>query len=317
MDVAAVFLDLVNKNTEHSIAVSAITALTELIKQSKATTMMELNDELTKAVQKLKGVSLENSPHFSKRSSISLASGCELFLRFVTRAFLEISDFDECKSILIGRGEYFAKLSIQSRKKVAQLFEPFFRDRMVILIHGFSRVVMATLLHAAETLNKRFTVISTESRPDQEGYKAAKVLQNAGIPVTLILDSAVANMMSKVDFVLVGAEGVVESGGIINKIGTYQIAIVAQAHKKPFYVAAESFKFTRQYPLSQTDLELLPEQESYSLIPSSSSSSDKNKGNNNNNNNKVYTRKTLLFFDDDEHQPASNEMYVCMYVELV
>lgn len=42
--------------------------------------------------------------------------------------------------------------------------------------------------------------------------------------------------------VLVGAEGVVENGGIINKLGTYNIALAAAAHKKPVYVAAESYK---------------------------------------------------------------------------
>ena len=78
--------------------------------------------------------------------------------------------------------------------------------------------------------------------------------------------------------VLVGAEGVVENGGVINKvglvlpgcvapsfpsrpvavtlqIGTYQIAIVAQAYNTPVYVAAESYKFTRLFPLNQRDFD--------------------------------------------------------------
>ena len=42
--------------------------------------------------------------------------------------------------------------------------------------------------------------------------------------------------------VMVGAEGVVENGGVINKLGTYQIAICARAHNVPVYVAAESYK---------------------------------------------------------------------------
>lgn len=54
--------------------------------------------------------------------------------------------------------------------------------------------------------------------------------------------------------VLVGAEAVVESGGIINKLGTYNIAVVARARNVPFYVAAESYKFARLYPLHQRDL---------------------------------------------------------------
>lgn len=50
---------------------------------------------------------------------------------------------------------------------------------------------------------------------------------------------------------LVGAEGVVENGGVINKLGTYQIALCAKSLNKPFYVAAESYKFARLYPLNQ------------------------------------------------------------------
>jgi translation initiation factor eIF-2B subunit alpha len=54
--------------------------------------------------------------------------------------------------------------------------------------------------------------------------------------------------------VLMGAEGVVENGGIINKLGSFQIATVAKAMGKPVYVAAESYKFARLYPLNQRDL---------------------------------------------------------------
>jgi translation initiation factor eIF-2B subunit alpha len=82
----------------------------------------------------------------------------------------------------------------------------------------------------------------------------ANRLAELGIPVTVIMDTAVAHYMDRVDVVLVGASAVVENGGIINKVGTYQVAIVAKAFSKPFYVAAESFKFTRVFPLNQRDL---------------------------------------------------------------
>lgn len=59
------------------------------------------------------------------------------------------------------------------------------------------------------------------------------------MPSTVILDSAVAYVMDKVDFVLVGSEAVVESGGLINAVGSSQIAIIAKAANKPFYALAE------------------------------------------------------------------------------
>jgi len=60
--------------------------------------------------------------------------------------------------------------------------------------------------------------------------------------------------MDKVDFVLVGSEAVVESGGLVNAVGSNQIAIIARAANKPFYALAESYKFHRLFPLSQYDL---------------------------------------------------------------
>lgn len=79
-------------------------------------------------------------------------------------------------------------------------------------------------------------------------------LERAGIDCTLILDAAIGYVMESVDFVMVGAEAVVESGGIINRIGTFTMGLCAREMKKPCYVLAESFKFTRLYPLNQRDL---------------------------------------------------------------
>ncbi len=76
---------------------------------------------------------------------------------------------------------------------------------------------MAVLLQAVNQ-GKRFSVIVTEARPDEIGYLTARRLQEANVPVTMIMDSAVAYIMDQVDLVVVGAEGIVENGGIINKV---------------------------------------------------------------------------------------------------
>jgi len=79
-------------------------------------------------------------------------------------------------------------------------------------------------------------------------------LRSKGVPVATIPESAVAYSMGMADMVIVGAEGVVENGGIISRMGTYQIGLLAKAMGKPFYVVAESHKFVRLYPLGQYDL---------------------------------------------------------------
>ncbi|XP_032561739.1 translation initiation factor eIF-2B subunit alpha isoform X1 [Chiroxiphia lanceolata] len=162
-------------------------------------------------------------------------------------------DYSKCKEIMIERGEIFLRKVSLSRNKIAKLCHPFIRDGARILTHAYSRVVLR-VLEAAVEAKKRFSVYVTESQPDQAGQKMAKALRKLNIPVTVILDAAVGYIMEKVDLVLVGAEGVVESGGIINKIGTNQIAVCAKAQNKPFYVVAESFKFVRLFPLNQQDV---------------------------------------------------------------
>jgi len=122
----------------------------------------------------------------------------------------------------------------------------------VILTHSYSRVVTQALLHAHT--RKRISVYVTEARPRGLGLKTYEILTAVGIPCTMVLDSAVAYVMDKVDFVLVGSEAVVESGGLINAVGSNQMAIIAKAENKPFYALAESYKFHRLFPLSQYDL---------------------------------------------------------------
>ena len=119
-------------------------------------------------------------------------------------------------------------------------------------------MVVSLILKAAEN-GLQFKVIVTEGRPKCDGAEVASIFTAAGIPTTLILDSNVAMCMNsvdyKIDLCLVGAEGVIENGGIVNKVGTYQIAIIAKAHQIPFYVAAESYKFARDYPLTTQDIQ--------------------------------------------------------------
>jgi len=113
-------------------------------------------------------------------------------------------------------------------------------------------VVLQALINAHK--RKRVSVYVTEARPRGLGIKSFDALTAAGVPCTLVLDSAVAYIMDKVDLVLVGSEAVVESGGLINAVGSYQVAIIAKAANKPLYALAESYKFLRSFPLSQYDL---------------------------------------------------------------
>jgi len=247
--VVNIFTSLVLGN-DVAVPVAAMNALVLSIKESKATTWMELEDELYTAIASLKRCRHED---LGGRTNLSLSSGCDLFMKYVTRAFsLDSVEFDFCKEELLRRGEKFAKLSMSSRTTIAEIGHSFVQDSCTVLIHGHSRVVTALILKAAQS--KQFNILVTEGRPSGDGFEAAKQFADAGIPTTVILDCAVGSMMDRVDLCIVGAEGVMENGGIVNKMGTYQIAMVAKALNKPFYVAVESYKFARMYPLTQRDI---------------------------------------------------------------
>ncbi|KAL8232483.1 hypothetical protein R6Q57_002261 [Mikania cordata] len=233
------------KQPDLAEAVAAIRALASVIRSSEANTIAELQTELKAASDSLKSWDT---------TSISLTAGCDLFMRYITRtSAFEYEDFNSAKSRFLERAEKFGEISYKARKIIAMLGQDFIFNGCTILVHGFSRVVLEILKTAAES-KKIFRVLCTEGRPDRTGLRFANELAKVNVPAKLLIDSAVAYSMDEVDMVFVGADGVVESGGIINMMGTYQIALVAKIMDKPVYVAAESYKFARLYPLDQKDM---------------------------------------------------------------
>jgi len=93
-------------------------------------------------------------------------------------------------------------------------------------------------------------VYADETRPRLQGARLTSwECVQEGIPVTVITDSTAAHCMQQglIDVVIVGADRIAANGDTANKIGTYSLALVAKAHKVPFFVAA---------PLSTIDFEL-------------------------------------------------------------
>jgi len=109
------------------------------------------------------------------------------------------------------------------------------------------------VIRATKESGKNIKVIATETRPVQQGSRlTAFELKHDGIDVSLIPDTAVGYTMANglVNGVVVGADRILRTGHVFNKIGTYQVATMAKNHDIPFYVAA---------PLSTFDLESKPD----------------------------------------------------------
>lgn len=97
------------------------------------------------------------------------------------------------------------------------------------------------VIRAAHEAGKGIQVIADETRPWLQGLRltAFELLQD-GIPVTVIADNAAGSLMrqGRIQMVVTGADRIAANGDVANKIGTYQVAVLARAHGIPFYVAA-------------------------------------------------------------------------------
>jgi methylthioribose-1-phosphate isomerase len=97
------------------------------------------------------------------------------------------------------------------------------------------------VIRAAWEQGKQIQVIADETRPVLQGARlTAWELMQDKIPVTLITDNMAGALMrqGKIDLCIVGADRIAANGDVANKIGTYSVAVLAKAHRIPFYVAA-------------------------------------------------------------------------------
>jgi translation initiation factor eIF-2B subunit alpha len=256
-DIVATYRRILQDDPDLTMPVAAIEALVEAIAQSSVSTVAETLALLERHTAALKA---------SIANPISLSAGTDLFQRYLITtlnrpASLNLGPDDDFRAIrnhLLSNGKLFVERAKQSREKIASFGKHFIRDGATVLTNGGSRVVGALLRRAAESSTIRFKVVYVLPSPESSDLKAGHLtvadLRASNIPVAAIPDSAVAYSLGKVDMVIVGAEGVVENGGIISRMGTYQMGLLAKSKGKPFYVVAESHKFVRLYPLSQFDL---------------------------------------------------------------
>ncbi|MCL5018811.1 MAG: hypothetical protein M1416_03560 [Candidatus Pacearchaeota archaeon] len=135
------------------------------------------------------------------------------------------------------------------------------KNNDVIFTHCHSTNVSNALIYAKKH-GKKFQVYNTETRPLFQGRKTANELRKAGIKVTMFVDSAVALAIEKenkrdkiyANKIFLGADALLPKG-IINKIGSGLVAELAHNHKIPFYIVADSWKFTKKkVPIEQRSL---------------------------------------------------------------
>ncbi len=146
---------------------------------------------------------------------------------------------------------------IEINKKMGEYGARLLKDGDTVLTHCNAGALATAgygtalgVIRAAVSDNKKISVISDETRPFLQGARLTVwELMEDGIPVTLIADNSAGLLMrkGKINAAVVGADRIASNGDAANKIGTYQVAVLAKENGIPFYVAA---------PLSTIDLSL-------------------------------------------------------------
>jgi ribose 1,5-bisphosphate isomerase len=135
----------------------------------------------------------------------------------------------------------------QSTNEIAKRGSRLIKDGYSIMTHCHSGEACAVIEQAWKE-GKKITVYATETEPKHQGIITANEFGRKGMKVYLIIDSAVEFFIKDVDIVIVGTDAI-RKEGIVNKIGTYPLAVVAKEHKKPFYVVGNTLKLDKREKL--------------------------------------------------------------------
>ena len=210
--------------------------------QSKAETKEGLLSDLKKAQKIL---------FMTRPTAVNLVWGLEQIMKVAK----ENDSVDEIKESIIDKAKQMADEDIKINQEMGKHGSQLFKNNDSVMTHcnagALATVGYGTALgviRATKESGKNVKVIATETRPVQQGSRlTAFELKHDGIDVTIIPDTAVGYTMANnlVNRVVVGADRILRTGHVYNKIGTYQVATMAKQHNIPFYVAA---------PLSTFDL---------------------------------------------------------------
>jgi methylthioribose-1-phosphate isomerase len=158
---------------------------------------------------------------------------------------------------------------VQMCRRIGENGEKFIRDDFGVLTHCNAGALATagqgtalSVMFEAQKKGRRFEVYADETRPLLQGSRlTAWELQRAGIKVTVICDNMAGFLMKqgKIQAVITGADRIAANGDTANKIGTYNVSVLARHHGIPFYIAAPSSTFDlslssgEQIPIEQRD----------------------------------------------------------------
>ncbi|MCD6164925.1 MAG: S-methyl-5-thioribose-1-phosphate isomerase [Candidatus Odinarchaeota archaeon] len=236
-----------------AIGAAAAYALALAAIRSNARSRKEFLKEIYEVAEKLKS---------TRPTAINLFWAINRVLKSAEKAGESI---EKIVMTIVNEAKKIAEKDIKANKLIGKYGAKLIEDGDCILTHcntgSLATVDYGTalgIIRAAVEEGKKIHVYVTETRPKLQGARlTALELKYENIPVTVICDNMVGYIMQKelVNKVFVGADRILRTGHVINKIGTYTIAVLAKYHNVPFYVAAPTSTFDLKKALDQIEIE--------------------------------------------------------------
>jgi ribose 1,5-bisphosphate isomerase len=179
----------------------------------------------------------------TRPTAVSLPNGIRFVMGRLMQSKNSVSSVNDIRKHAIKLADEFVENSKMAVQSIGEFGAKRIKDGDVILTHCHSSAVVE-IIKKAWAQGKKVQVYSTETRPRFQGRITAKTLGEAGIPVTMIVDSAARRFMNEADKVIVGADAIAANGALVNKIGTSMVALAAHEVGALFFVAAETYKFS-------------------------------------------------------------------------
>ena len=239
LDVADAIKKLVVRGAP-AIGVTAAFGLALAALNSKSNNLKMFFEELNNAYEIIQS---------TRPTAVNLQWG----LNRIMQKIKHLTNIPLIKKVILEEAILMAEEDITTNKSMGVNGANLFSDGDTVMTHcnagSLATVAYGTALgviRAAKESGKKINVIATETRPVMQGSRlTAFELQHENIDVSLIPDTAVGYIMAKgmIKHVVVGADRILSTGHVFNKIGTYQLAILAKTHNIPFYVVAPSSTF--------------------------------------------------------------------------
>ena len=181
-------------------------------------------------------------------------------LRYVLQR-MEGTDVDALRGSVVDASEAFVRQLDRAQEDLGRVGANRLADGDTVMTHCHSTDALACIEAAVEQ-GKSISAVVKETRPRNQGHITAEQLRDAGVPVTLIVDSAARRYLDEVDHVVVGADSIAADGGVINKIGTSGLAVNARERGVPIMTAAQTIKLHPETLTGHTvEIEMRSEEE--------------------------------------------------------